>query len=123
MAFETLQSSKPTRKRNQTPRLHIYTVETRRPHLTDVRIRMTRPLMENLGWTDNQRVNVLVGMDEDEGKLILQPSPQGMFKFKKVKPNFTSSVLSSRAIPLPAGIKGYMAYEPQENGDLLITIS
>lgn len=121
MAFEALVSSKPTRRRNQTARLHIYSVESRRaPHLVDVRIRLTRPLMEKLGWSENQRVNVLVGIGEDAGKLLLKPHEDGMFRFQASTPSRSSFVLSSRAIPLPAGLKAYMEWEQLEEG-LLVT--
>lgn len=121
MAFQALDSSKPRRRRNQTPAVYVYTVESRRsPGLVDVRIRLTKPLMEALGWNENQKVTVLVGSGEDEGQLLLQASNSGMFKFRRSTPTKSSFVLSSRNIPLPAGLKIRPPWELQEGG-LLIT--
>lgn len=121
MAFQALDSSKPRRRRNQNAAVHIYTVESRRsPGLVDVRIRLTRPLMEKLGWSESQKVAVLVGTGEHEGQLLLQESNSGMFQFRRSTPTKSSFVLSSRNIPLPAGLKTRPEWELQEGG-LLIT--
>lgn len=120
MAFQALSRSKPKRRRNQKAAAHIYSVESRRhSDLVDVRIRLTKPLMEELGWTDNQRVNVLVGTEEHAGSILLQPDKSGMFQLRRQ--SLSSFVLSSRAIPLPPGIKIRALFEVQEEGLLLWT--
>ena len=121
MAFQALSRSKPKRRRNQKPAANIYTVESRRnSDLVDVRIRLTKPLMEQLGWQENQRVNVLVGTEEHVGSILLQPDKSGMFQLRRQ--SLSSFVLSSRAIPLPPGIKIRASFEVQE-GELLLWTS
>lgn len=121
VAFEALDRSKPRRRRNKTPTVHVYTTECRRsPGLVDVRIRLTRPLMEQLGWSENERVNVLVGTGEHAGQILLQPNKSGMFQFRRSTQSVSSYVLSSRAIPLPAGIKTRAEFEVQAEG-LIVT--
>lgn len=121
MAFQALSRSKPKRRRNQKPAVNIYTVESRRnSDLVDVRIRLTKPLMEQLGWQENQRVNVLVGTEEHVGSILLRPDKSGMFQLRRQ--SLSSFVLSSRAIPLPPGIKIRASFEVQE-GELLLWTS
>lgn len=120
MAFQALDSSKPRRRRNQNAAAYIYTVESRRvPGQVDVRIRLTKPLMEKLGWGENQTVAVLVGTGEHEGQLLLQASNSGIFQFRRSTPTKSSFVLSSRNIPLPAGLKSRPPWELQEGGLLI----
>lgn len=85
-----------------------------------MRIRLTRPLMESLGWSENERVNVLVGTEEHAGQILLQPAKSGMFQFRRSTQSVSSYVLSSRAIPLPAGIKTRAQHEIQPEG-LIVT--
>lgn len=121
MAFQALDRAIPRRRRNKAPAVHVYTVESRRsPGLVDVRIRLTRPLMESLGWSENERVNVLVGTEEHAGQILLQPAKSGMFQFRRSTQSVSSYVLSSRAIPLPAGIKTRAQHEIQPEG-LIVT--
>lgn len=121
MAFEALSRSKPKRRRNQKAAVHIYSVESRRnSDLVDVRIRLTKPLMDELGWTENEKINVLVGTEEHVGSILLQADRSGMFKLRRQ--SLSSFVLSSRAIPLPPGIKIRASFEARE-GELLLWTS
>lgn len=121
MAFQALEMVRPRRQRNKTPSVHVYTVENRlSPGLVDVRIRLTRPLMESLGWQLNDRVNVLVGTEENAGQILLQQDKSGMLKIRRSPQSLSSFVLSSRAIPLPPGIKTRAQFEITAEG-LIIT--
>lgn len=120
MAYQEILSAKPKRRRNQKPCASLYTTESRRAsYLVDVRIRLTRPLMEILGWTPNERVSVLVGTDEHQGTIMLRHDPEGPFEFRPSTQSLSSSVLSSRNIPLPAGLKTKMEWTKIEGGVLL----
>lgn len=122
MAFNTVTRAKPPRQRNKEPAVHLYTVEHRRsPGTVDVRIRLTRPLMQLLGWSENQRVNVLVGSEEDAGTLKLEATPQGVFQFRRSTQSLSSYVITSRAIPLPMGLRMKAKYEIEEGNNLLVS--
>lgn len=121
MAFNAVTRAKQPRQRNKAPTVHIYTVGHRRhPGTVDVRIRLTRPLMQELGWGEREKVNVLVGSEEDAGTLMIEATPKGVFQFRRSTQSLSSYVLASRAIPLPIGIKTKAAYEIKD-GNLLVS--
>lgn len=76
--------------------------------------------MESLGWQLNDRVNVLVGTEENAGQILLQQDKSGMLKIRRSPQSLSSFVLSSRAIPLPPGIKTRAQFEITAEG-LIIT--
>lgn len=112
MAFKTCTAKRAPRKQNTLPGVYLYTKEgLRRADQTEVRLRVTRPLLEKLGWSENQRLNVLVGLDEDDGMLQLEPNPAGIFRLRLSTQSASSFVLASRIIPIPAGINRKVDYQ------------
>lgn len=121
MAFSTLDRAHPPRRRNPRPEVHIYTTAHRRmPGSVDVRIRFTKVLIDQLGWAPDQRLSVLVGHDEDDGKIIIKAQKDGIFRLAKSAQSQTSYVLTSRQIPLPEGLKFKAPFTIEEDNSLCL---
>lgn len=120
MAFQQLQAARHPRRRNQEPAVHLFTRESRKsPEHVETRLRLTLPLLKLLGWSENQRLDVMVGVDEDEGKIQVAPNASGVFRLRRLSTSGTSFVLTSRVIPVPAGIDKKVQFSVEE-GTILI---
>jgi hypothetical protein len=120
MAFTQIKNARLPRRRNTLPTIHLYTRESRRSaDQVETRLRLTLPLLRELGWTVDQRVDVMVGVDEDQGRIQIAANPAGVFRLRKLSTSGTSFVLTSRTIPVPAGINKKVEYSIDE-GKLLI---
>lgn len=121
--FEKVVRKRQPRKQNSEPIAWLYTRDgTRRPGQVMCRLRLTRALLLELGWPENQRLDVCVGLDEDAGKVQVSTNPTGSFRLRKSTPSGTSFVLASRLIPVPAGINRKVGHSCQ-NGTLIISFA
>lgn len=120
MAFQQVTTARLARRRNTLSSVYLYTRESRRsPDQVETRLRVTLPLLKELGWAVDQRVDLMVGVDEDEGKIRVAPNKAGVFRLRTLSASGTSFVLTSRTIPVPAGIDRKVAYQI-EGAELLI---
>lgn len=90
----------------------------------DARIRVTKVLAEQLGWSVNERLSVMVGLKggDDDGKILLRPEANGAFRLSRPAQSETSYVLTSRMIPLPPGLKLKADYTIEEGNCLCLKI-